>query len=246
MLLKDKKVLVTGAGRGIGRQTAIIMASEGAIVMGIGRNIGYLEDTATIVQDNGGKMYVASADIANYQAVSKVVPELVEQAGGLDVLVNCAGIFEEVPFVDMTPEQWQRTVDVDLTSVFNMTRVSLPYIIEAKGTVINIGSQDAFYGCPGFSHYAACKAAVVGLTRSLARELGPSGVRVNCVAPGITDTDMTKDRIRTGRQGYLDKLPVGRIGEPEDIANSVVFLASEKSSFITGQVIHCNGGMYLG
>lgn len=246
MLLKDKKVLVSGAGRGIGRQIAIAMAGEGATVMGVARGIKNLEDTAALVRKNGGQMQIARLDVSNYHDVSIVVPELAEKAGGLDILVNCAGIFEEAAFVDMTPEQWQRTVDIDLTSVFNMTRTALPYIIKAKGNVINIGSQDAFYGCPGFSHYAACKAAVVGLTRSLARELGPQGVRLNCVAPGITETEMTKDRIATGRQGYLDKLPVGRIGKPEDIANAVVFLASEKAAFITGQVIHCNGGMYLG
>lgn len=246
MLLKDKKVLVTGAGRGIGRQIAILMVEEGAAVVGVGLSVKNLENTAALVAKNGGHMEIATLDVSQYGDVSKVVPELAEKLGGIDVLVNCAGIFEEAPFEHMTPEQWQRTVDIDLTSVFNMTRVALPYIIEAKGTVINIGSQDAFYGCPGFSHYAACKAAVVGLTRSLARELGPKGVRINCVAPGITATDMTRDRIETGLQEYLDKLPIGRIGEPEDIANAVVFLASEKSSFITGQVIHCNGGMYLG
>lgn len=246
VLLKEKKVLITGAGRGIGRQTAIVMAKEGAVVAGVGRSVRNLEGTAALVEKDGSRMRIAQLDVTSYEDAARVVPELAEKMGGLDVLVNCAAIFEEVPFTEMTPEQWQRTVSNDLTSVFNMTRIALAYIIEAKGTVINIGSQDAFYGCPGYSHYAACKAAVVGLTRSLARELGPQGVRVNCVAPGITETDMTRERIETGRQAYLDKLPVGRIGEPEDIANAVAFLASEKSSYITGQVIHCNGGMYLG
>ena len=107
-------------------------------------------------------------------------------------------------------------------------------------------SQDAFYGCPGYSHYSACKAAVVGLTRTLARELGPQGVRLNCVAPGITQTEMTMERIAAGREGYLEKLPVGHIGQPEEIAAAIVFLASQKASYITGQVLHVNGGMYLG
>lgn len=246
MLLKGKRVLITGAGRGIGRQSAVVMAKEGAVVAGVGRSAGNLQDTATLVKKAGGQMHIAQLDVTSYEDAARVLPELAERMGGLDILVNCAGIFEEAAFTEMTPAQWQRTVDYDLTSVFNVTRIALPYIIAAKGSVINIGSQDAFYGCPGYSHYAACKAAIVGLTRSLARELGTQGVRVNCVAPGITDTDMTRDRIEAGRQDYLDKLPVGRIGQPEDIANAVAFLASEKSGFITGQVVHCNGGMYLG
>lgn len=246
MLLSGKKVLITGAGRGIGRQAAILMAQEGAVVTGVGRSAKNLEDTTALVKKAGGHIHIASLDITSYRDVANVLPKLAEHMGGLDVLVNCAGIFEEAGFTEMTPEQWQRTVAHNLTSVFNVTRIALPYLLAAKGTVINLSSQDAFFGCPGYSHYAACKAAVVGLTRSLARELGPKGVRVNCIAPGIIDTEMTRERIETGRQAYLDKLPIGRIGEPEDIANAVVFLASEKSGFMTGQVLHCNGGMYLG
>ncbi len=246
MLLENKKVLITGAGRGIGRQTAIEMAKEGAVILGAGLSQAPLDEMAQLVHKAGGRVYTATMDIADYEEARRVIHSLAEEAGGIDVLVNCAGIFEEAFFVDMTPQQWQRTVSVDLTGVYNVTHAAIPYIIEAKGSVISIVSQDAFYGCTGYSHYSACKAAVVGLMRTLARELGADGVRVNCIAPGITETDMTKDRIETGLQGYLEKLPVGRIGKPEDIANSVVFLASEKAGFITGQVIHCNGGMYLG
>lgn len=246
MLLEGKKMLVTGAERGIGRQIALQAAQEGADLL----IVGILEDdlwkTAEMIRELGRKAYAAKMDITDYQAVSEVIPSLADQAGGLDILVNCAGIFKEAPFLEMTPAQWRQTVAVDLDGVYNVTRIAIPYIIKNRGNVVSIASQDAFYGCPNYSHYAACKAAVVGLSRTLARELGGTGVRFNCVAPGITDTDMTHDRIEMDRDSYLEKLPVGRIGQPEDIANAVLFLASEKAGNITGQVIHCNGGMYLG
>ncbi|MCI8609729.1 MAG: SDR family oxidoreductase [Firmicutes bacterium] len=246
MLLENKKVLITGAGRGIGRQTAIDMAKAGAIILGVGRTQAPLDEMASKVKELGGRVYTATMDVADYEDSKRVINGLADEAGGIDILVNCAAIFEEAFFIDMTPQQWQRTVSIDLDGVYHVTHVTLPYLIKARGAVVNVVSQDAFYGCPGYSHYAACKAAVVGLTRTLAKELGPDGVRLNCVAPGITETEMTKDRIATGKEGYLEKLPVGHIGQPEEIASAIVYLASPKASYITGQVIHANGGMYLG
>lgn len=246
MLLEGKKMLITGAERGIGRQIALQAAQEGADCLIVGILEDDLRRTAGMIRELGRNAYAAKMDITDYQAVGEVVPALVDQAGGLDILVNCAGIFKEAPFLEMTPAQWRQTVAVDLDGIYNVTHIAIPYIIKNRGNVVSIASQDAFYGCPNYSHYAACKAAVVGLSRTLARELGSTGVRFNCVAPGITDTDMTRDRIETDRASYLEKLPVGRIGRPEDIANAVLFLASDRADNITGQVIHCNGGMYLG
>lgn len=246
MLLKDKNVLITGAGRGIGRQTAIDMVKEGAVILGAGLTQKNLDELEEEVKAIGGKIYTKAMDIADYADAKKGITELAEKAGGIDVLVNCAGIFEEAYFLEMTPEQWHRTVAIDLDGVYNITHVAAPYLVESKGSIVSVSSQDAFYGCKGYSHYSACKAAVVGLTRTLAVELGPKGIRVNCVAPGITETDLTRDRIVAGRDAYLEKLPVGHIGMPEEISNTIIFLASEKASFITGQTIHPNGGMYFG
>lgn len=246
MLLENKKVLITGAGQGIGRQTAIEMAREGAVILGAGRRQAPLVEMAEQVQQLGSQSYIATMDIADYEMSKQAISTLAEEAGGIDILVHCAAIFEEAFFVDMTPEKWQRTISVDLNGAYNVIHSAIPYIIKAKGSVVSVVSQDAFYGCPGYSHYSASKAAVVGLTRTLARELGPEGIRLNCVAPGITETEMTKKRIAAGKEAYLEKLPVGHIGQPEEIANAIVFLASEKASYITGQVIHANGGMYLG
>ena len=246
MLLKGKKVLITGGERGIGRQTALSAAQEGADILVVGVLEEEMAITVRMVQELGVNAYSAKMDITDYEATDRTIKDLAAQSGGIDVLVNNAGIFQEAFFVDMTPAQWRKTISVDLDGVYNVTHAAIPYIIEKKGSVISIASQDAFYGCPGYSHYAACKAALVGLTRTLARELGSTGVRFNCVAPGIIQTDMAKDRIERDLDSYLAKLPVGRVGRPEDIANAIIFLASEKASNITGQVIHCNGGMYLG
>ena len=246
MLLKGKKVLITGGERGIGRQTALSAAQEGADILVVGVLEEEMAITVRMVQELGVNAYSAKMDITDYEATDRTIKDLAAQSGGIDVLVNNAGIFQEAFFVDMTPAQWRKTISVDLDGVYNVTHAAIRYIIEKKGSVISIASQDAFYGCPGYSHYAACKAALVGLTRTLARELGSTGVRFNCVAPGIIQTDMTKDRIERDLDSYLAKLPVGRVGRPEDIANAIIFLASEKASNITGQVIHCNGGMYLG
>ena len=246
MILKDKKVLITGAGRGIGRQTAIDMAKEGAIILGAGRTLEPLKEMEEQIKVLGGRTFIKTMDIANYEETKRGVDALAEMADGIDILINCAGIFEEAFFMEMTPEQWRRTMAIDLDGVYYVTHSTIPYIIEAKGSVVSVVSQDVFYGCPGYSHYSAAKAAVVGLTRTLARELGPKGVRLNCVAPGITETEMTRDRIENGRQAYLEKLPIGHIGQPGEISSTIIFLASEKASYITGQVLHPNGGMYLG
>ena len=235
MILKDKKVLITGAGRGIGRQTAIDMAKEGAVILGTGRTLEPLKEMEEQIKVLGGRTFIKTMDIANYEETKRGVDALAEMADGIDILINCAGIFEEAFFMEMTPEQWRRTMAIDLDGVYYVTHSTIPYIIEAKGSVVSVVSQDVFYGCPGYSHYSAAKAAVVGLTRTLARELGPKGVRLNCVAPGITETEMTRDRIENGRQVYLEKLPIGHIGQPGEISSTIIFWRQKKQVISQGK-----------
>ena len=162
MLLKGKKVLITGGERGIGRQTALSAAQEGADILVVGVLEEEMAVTVRMVQELGVNAYSAKMDITDYEATDRTIKDLAAQSGGIDVLVNNAGIFQEAFFVDMTPAQWRKTISVDLDGVYNVTHAAIPYIIEKKGSVISIASQDAFYGCPGYSHYAACKAALVG------------------------------------------------------------------------------------
>ena len=245
MILKDKVMLITGASRGIGRETAIEAAKEGAVVLGVATNVQKLEETKKLVEEVGGTFYYTAADVSKYESCQKCVEELLKHTSGhLDVLVNGAGIFKKAPFLEMTPQQWKETIETDLDSVFYMTKVCIPYLIESKGNVVSISSQDAFYGCKNYAHYSAAKAGIIGMTRTLCDELGHTGVRFNCTAPGITDTDLTHDRIVSMRQMYLDYLSIPYIAEAKDQAALIVFLASDKAKFITGQCIHANGGAY--
>lgn len=245
-MLKGKTALITGAGRGIGREIALKMASQGASVIIADIDEKTMEAVKDEASGLGVKSMAAKMDISNSNSVTTAIGKVLEEFGSIDILVNNAAIFREAPFLEMTPEQWQQTVDINLTGMFNVTRALAPVMAEnGSGSIISIASVDAFQGCRNYSHYAMTKAGVVGLSRTLAQELGPKGIRVNAIAPGIMLTEMTRDRVEANKDAYLARVPIGRIGVPEDIANAALFLASEMSSYITGQVIHVNGGMYF-
>ncbi len=245
-MLKGKTALITGAGRGIGREIALKMASQGASVIIADIDEKTMEAVKDEASGLGVKSMAAKMDISNSNSVATAIGKVLEEFGSIDILVNNAAIFREAPFLEMTPEQWQQTVDINLTGMFNVTRALAPVMAEnGSGSIISIASVDAFQGCRNYSHYAMTKAGVVGLSRTLAQELGPKGIRVNAIAPGIMLTEMTRDRVEANKDAYLARVPIGRIGVPEDIANAALFLASEMSSYITGQVIHVNGGMYF-
>ena len=247
MLLADKIALITGAGRGIGKAIALKMASQGASIAIADIDEKTMEDARKEVEALGVKAMTVKMDISNSESVNAAVDKVLAEFGRIDILVNNAAIFRKAPFLEMTPAQWQQTVDIDITGLFNVTRAVAPGMVEREsGAIVSIASVDAFQGCLNYSHYAMAKAGVVGLSRTLAQEFGPHKVRINAIAPGITLTEMTRDRVEANKEAYLARVPLGRIGAPEDIANAALFLASDMASYITGQVIHVNGGMYFG
>lgn len=245
-MLENKVALITGSGRGIGREIALKMASQGASVVISDIDEKTMNATCEEVKALGVPSIAVRMDISDEESVAGAVDAILAEFGRIDILVNNAAIFKKAPFLAMTAGEWQQTVDINLTGLFNVTRAVAPHMEENRsGAIISIASVDAFQGCRDYSHYAMTKAGVVGLSRTLAQEFGPYNLRVNVIAPGIMLTEMTRDRVEANMEAYLAKVPIGRIGVPEDIANAALFLASDMSSYITGQVIHVNGGMYF-
>ncbi len=246
MLLENKVAFITGAGRGIGREIALKMASEGANIVIADIAEDTMQAAKKDIEALGVKAFAVRTDISDEQSVKEAVQAVTETFGKIDILVNNAAIFKRAPFLEMTGDMWDFTSNINLKGIFHVTHAVASLMAENKqGVIISISSVDAFQGCRDYSHYATTKAGVVGLSRTLAQELGPYNIRVNVIAPGIMLTDMTKDRVEANKEAYLAKVPIGRIGVPEDIANAALFLASDLSSYITGQVIHVNGGMYF-
>lgn len=246
MLLENKVAFITGAGRGIGREIALKMASEGASIVIADIDKDTMDTAKKDIEALGVRAFAVRTDISDERSVKESVDAVIKAFGKIDILVNNAAIFKKAPFLEMTGDMWDFTTNINLKGVFHVTRSVASIMAENKqGAIISISSVDAFQGCRDYSHYAATKAGVVGLSRTLAQELGSYNIRVNVIAPGIMLTDMTRDRVEANKEAYLAKVPIGRIGVPEDIANAALFLASDLSSYITGQVIHVNGGMYF-
>lgn len=239
-----KTALITGASRGIGRAAARAFAKEGYRVV-----INYhqskeaadeLERELSPITD----VLAIQADVGDYGAVEQMVSQTLKAFGSIDVLVNNAGISWWGLLTDMTPQQWQEVIQVHLTGTFHCCRLVLPEMLRRhQGVILNVSSIWGMAGASCEVAYSAAKAGVIGLTRALAKEVGPSGIRVNCIAPGVIDTDMNRMFDEKTRQAILDEIPLGRMGTPEEIAQLMVFLASDKAGFITGQVISPNGGM---
>ncbi|MEO0209877.1 MAG: 3-oxoacyl-ACP reductase family protein [candidate division WOR-3 bacterium] len=240
MKLKDRVAIVTGAGQGIGKSIAISLAEEGAKVV-VTDVSGKEKDVALEIGENA--LYF-KLDVANYQEVQSVVKEVWERFGRVDILVNNAGIYPFKSFDEMTEEEWDRVIQINLKGVFNCTKAVLPYMkIQKYGKIINISSiAGTFIGFPNLTHYCATKAGIVGFTRALALEVAQYGIYVNAIAPGPVETPGTQILDTTIIERIKQAMPIGRWGKPEEIAKIVVFLASEDSSLITGQVIVADGG----
>ena len=237
--------LVTGATRGIGRAVALALAQRGMTVVGTATS----ESGAAAISDYlaafpGSKGVVLN--VTDAAAVDGLIDQLVKDHGGLQVLVNNAGITRDTLSMRMKDDDWDAVMDTNLKAVFRLSRtVMRPMMKQRYGRIVNITSVVGAAGNPGQANYAASKAAVAGLSRVLAKELGSRGITVNCVAPGFIDTDMTRSLNEDQRAALVNQIPLGHLGRPEDVAEAVAFLASPQAAYITGTELHVNGGMFM-
>lgn len=240
-------VLITGASRGIGRACALAFAKEGFCVAA---NYCTHEKEALSLREEiraaGAACEIFCADVADRAEVDSMVRGVSGAFGTVNVLVNNAGMAQQKLFTDITEEEWRRMFDVNMTGMFHCTQAVLPGMIQKKrGKIVNISSIWGISGASCEVHYSASKAAVIGFTKALAKEVGPSGIQVNCVAPGVVDTDMNAALDQGTREMLKEETPLGLLGTPEDIAQAVLFLAGDGAKFITGQVLSPNGGIVI-
>lgn len=238
--------LVTGATRGIGAAIALQLAQQGFQVIGTAttpEGAAKITEALSAFPGCEGK----SLNVTDAPAVDSLIDEIVKNKGGLHVLVNNAGITRDTLAMRLKDDDWDAVIDTNLRAVFRLARAVIkPMMKQRFGRIISITSVVGASGNPGQANYAAAKAGVAGMTRSLARELGSRGITVNCVAPGFIDTDMTSGLSADQQQNLMSQIPLGRLGKPQDIAHAVAYLASEQASYITGHELHVNGGMYMG
>ena len=244
-MLENKVALVTGAGRGIGRAIAIALAKEGAeVVVNYNGSEERAKEVKQTIEENGGKASIYKCNVSDFEACEAMIKDSVKEHGRLDILVNNAGITKDGLIMKMKEEDFDSVLNVNLKGTFNTIRHSARQMLRQKsGKIINISSVSGILGNAGQANYAASKAGVIGLTKTMARELGSRGITVNAIAPGFVDTEMTGVLSEEIRENACRQIILGRFGKPEDIANVAVFLASDKADYITGQVISVDGGM---
>ena len=246
-MINNKVLVVTGASRGIGAEIAYRAALAGyCVVINYNNSEEAAQKVCARIKNEGGKAVCIKADVSDEAQVKNLCQKVLDLYGRVDVLVNNAGISSFSLFTDITTELWDKTFDVNVKGQFLVTRAFLPSMIHRKeGKIINISSVWGICGSSCEVHYSASKAAIIGMTKALAKELGPSGICVNCVAPGVIDTEMNKALTPEDLKSLADETPLERIGTACDVAKTVLFLASDDASFITGQVISPNGGFVI-
>lgn len=246
-MLKDKVALVTGASRGIGKAIALSLAENGAAVaVNYSSSEASAVEVAELIRKNGGKAEIFKARVNEEAEVEEMFTAIEKSLGPVDILVNNAGITKDNLIMRMKTEEWDSVIDVNLKGTFLCTRRALKAMMKNRyGKIINLSSVVGFSGNAGQFNYSATKAGVIGMTKSAALECASRGIRVNAVAPGFIETDMTASLSDDVKAAYMEKIPLKLLGKPEDIANAVVYLASPLSDYMTGQTLHLNGGMYL-
>jgi 3-oxoacyl-[acyl-carrier protein] reductase len=244
-LLEGKVALVTGAGRGIGKAIAVRFAQEGANVAFTDLVINEaVEETVKELEAMGVKAKAYASNAANFDETHEVVKQIVEDFGRIDVLVNNAGITKDGLMMRMSEAQWDAVIGVNLKSAFNFIHAVTPIMAKQRGgSIINMSSVVGVSGNAGQCNYSASKAGMIGLAKSIAKEMGPRGIRANCIAPGFIITEMTNQLSQEIKDQWAQQIPMRRGGTPEDVANVALFLASDLSSYVSGQTIHCCGAM---
>ena len=246
MRLKDKIAIVTGGADGIGKATAVKFAAEDATVIIWDLNAEKGAETVKEITENGGKVSFVKVNTAVYAEVEAATKEVVEKFGTLDIIINNAGITRDASIKKMTPELWQQVIDVNLTGVFYCCKCASEVMVEkGYGRIINASSVVALYGNFGQTNYVATKAGLIGMTKTLARELGRKGVTVNAVPPGFIATEMVKKMPPEVLKGMEEKVPLKRLGQPEEIAAAYLFLASDDAAYINGTVLSVDGGITI-
>jgi 3-oxoacyl-[acyl-carrier protein] reductase len=239
--------LITGASRGIGKASAFKLAKDGYdLALNYYRTVKGAKEILAKVEDQGRKALLFKADVSDYNAVEQMVRNVMTEFGRIDVLVNNAGIYPRKLLEDISSEDWREVIDINLTGIFNCCKHVVPHMKKhKKGAIVNFSSMLGLMGTKHGIHYAASKAGVLGLTKSLAKELAPYNIRVNAIAPGAIETDILKNDTPEQRTKRLKQIPLGRVGQPEEIAEVVSFLVSDRASYITGETLNVSGGMLI-
>ena len=244
--LNGKIAIVTGASQGIGETIAVEMAKSGANVFCLARNKNALDSTINKIISNGDKASAYSCDISDNEQFNNIVTDIFKEYGSIDILVNNAGITNDTILMRMSDDQWDSVLNINLKGSFTCTRSVIKYMMKKKsGRIINITSIVGLTGNAGQANYAASKAGLIGMTKSIAKEVASRGITANCVAPGWIETAMTEQLSDDVKNKFLSQIPTGKIGYPKDIANTVIFLASKEAEYITGQTITVDGGRII-
>lgn len=246
MELEGKVALITGSAQGIGKAIAILFAKRGADIVISDMNSENAQKVSKEIGNIGRKCLVSITDVADFKAVEEMIKKTIDKFGKVDILVNNAGIVKDGLLLRMKEESWDQVLNVNLKGTFNCTKAAIRYMAKQKsGKVVNIASIAGEMGNIGQANYSASKAGVIGFTKTVAREFASRSINVNAVAPGFIDTEMTRALPESITENLKSQIPIERLGTPEDVAEAVFFLVSEASSYITGQVLNVNGGLYM-